>query len=179
MRWVVLRINAVFPTGGFPAPPQRRKPSGMENDPYLLARFVDAQEGIYATALAELRRGAKTSHWMWFVFPQIAGLGTSATSRHYAIRSLGEARAYLGHPLLGPRLAECTAAVLAHDERSAAEIFGTVDADKLRSSMTLFAQAAEDGAATPFVACLATFFDGQPDEATLRILEASQGDEVL
>lgn len=133
-----------------------------------LERFVSAQEDVYETALAELRRGRKVSHWMWFVFPQIAGLGTSATAQKYAIASLDEARAYLGHPLLGGRLIECTEAVLAHPERSAEEILGGVDAMKLRSSMTLFELAAEDPA--PFTAVLETFYGGERDVATLSLV---------
>ena len=133
-----------------------------------LDRFVAAQEGVYAAALGELRRGRKTSHWMWFVFPQIAGLGHSATARFYAIASIGEARAYLAHPLLGLRLGECAAALLAHRSKAAEAILGPVDALKLRSSMTLFAAAAEDP--TPFAAVLDAFFDGARDEGTLERL---------
>ena len=111
-----------------------------------LDRFVTAQAagGTYEQALAELRRGRKTSHWMWFVFPQIAGLGHSPTSRHFAIASLDEARAYLDHPVLGPRLRECAGVVAATTGRSAVKIFGGIDAQKLRSSMTLFARADPD-----------------------------------
>jgi uncharacterized protein (DUF1810 family) len=137
-------------------------------DPFQLKRFVDAQQGTFDTALSELRSGAKRSHWMWFVFPQIAGLGDSAMSRRFAIRSLEEARAYLDHPLLGPRLRQCTGAMLAwagaHD---AVAILGPVDAMKLRSSLTLFSAAATgDGL---FDRALAAFFDS-PDPATLRRL---------
>jgi uncharacterized protein (DUF1810 family) len=133
-----------------------------------LGRFVEAQEGIYGRALAELRKGRKQSHWMWFVFPQIAGLGSSSMTRLYAIASADEARAYLAHPLLGARLRECTAAVLAHRERSAEAIFGPVDAMKLRSSMTLFEAVADDPAS--FAEALAAFHDGERDAATLRLL---------
>jgi uncharacterized protein (DUF1810 family) len=133
-----------------------------------LARFVAAQEGVYGRALAELRHGRKESHWMWFVFPQMAGLGTSPTARLYAIASADEARAYLAHPLLGARLRDCTAAVLAHRERSAEAIFGAVDAMKLRSSMTLFEAVADDPA--PFAAALGAFHGGARDAATLRLL---------
>jgi uncharacterized protein (DUF1810 family) len=133
-----------------------------------LDRFVAAQEGSYAEALAELRAGRKQSHWMWFVFPQLAGLGRSPTALFYAIASLPEARAYLAHPLLGPRLLECTNAVLAHRGRSAEAIFGVVDAMKLKSSMTLFEAAAYDPA--PFAAVLDAFFDGTRDAATLDLL---------
>lgn len=135
-----------------------------------LARFVEAQAHTYADALAELRDGRKESHWMWFVFPQIAGLGTSPTSRFYAIASLDEARAYLAHPLLGARLRECTEAVLAHAGMSAETIFGGIDAVKLRSSMTLFDRVA--GADNPFDRCLAAFFGGERDARTLALLGA-------
>ena len=116
------------------------------NDPHDLERFVTAQNGggTYDQALDELRAGSKRSHWMWFVFPQISGLGQSATSRRYAIASLDEARAYLQHPVLGPRLIECATAVDNVRNRGAAEIFGGIDARKLQSSMTLFLRAASD-----------------------------------
>jgi uncharacterized protein (DUF1810 family) len=133
-----------------------------------LDRFVAAQAGTYAQALAELKAGRKQSHWMWFVFPQFAGLGRSPTAIFYAIASLAEARAYLAHSLLGPRLLACTAAVLAHRGRSAEAIFGVVDAMKLKSSMTLFEAAADDPA--PFAAVLDAFFDGTRDAATLDLL---------
>ncbi|HEY1145648.1 MAG TPA: DUF1810 domain-containing protein [Allosphingosinicella sp.] len=135
-----------------------------------LDRFVEAQAHAYADALAELRAGRKESHWMWFVFPQIAGLGTSPTSRFYAIASLEEARAYLAHPLLGMRLRECTEAVLAHAGISAEAIFGGIDAMKLRSSMTLFDRVA--GGKNPFGQCLAAFFGGERDAGTLALLGA-------
>ena len=135
-------------------------------DPYGLERFVAAQNagGTYEHALAELRRGLKTSHWMWFVFPQIAGLGQSPTSRRYAISSLDEARAYLEHPALGPRMLECAGAVSATQGRSAAQIFGAVDARKLRSSMTLFLRASP--AEPVFQRVLDRYFDGVADAAT-------------
>ncbi len=135
-----------------------------------LERFVTAQDdgGTYLQALTELRRGRKSSHWMWFVFPQIAGLGLSATSQHFAITSLDEARAYLDHPVLGPRLRECAAVVAASDAPSAVSIFGGVDAQKLRSSMTLFARAAPEERV--FSAVLDRFFAGRADEATDRLL---------
>jgi len=129
-----------------------------------LERFVRAQEGIYEGVLGELRRGRKTGHWIWFVFPQVAGLGRSATSHQYAIASLAEARAYLEHPVLGSRLRECAALVLALADRSAVEIFGELDAMKLRSSMTLFHRAAPDEPL--FDEVLERFFDGRPDPAT-------------
>jgi uncharacterized protein (DUF1810 family) len=133
-------------------------------DPYDLGRFVAAQEGVYAGALAELRRGNKTGHWMWFVFPQIAGLGFSEMAQRYAISSLDEARAYLAHPVLGPRLRECAQAVADTTGRSAEQIFGYIDALKLRSSMTLFHRA--DPVDPVFAAVLARYFDGVADEAT-------------
>jgi uncharacterized protein (DUF1810 family) len=139
------------------------------DDPWRLDRFVAAQDrgGTYRRAVAELRAGAKVSHWMWFVFPQIAGLGMSAMSREYAISSVAEARAYLAHPVLGPRLRECAAIVAATAGRTAGQVFGPVDAVKLCSSMTLFA-AAEAGEAdgNVFRGVLAKFFGGVPDEAT-------------
>lgn len=135
-----------------------------------LDRFVAAQAPIYAHALAELERGRKQSHWMWFVFPQIAGLGTSAMARHYAIRSAGEAWAYLAHPLLGARLGECCAALLAHRGLSAEAILGPIDAIKLRSSMTLFEAVAEEK--LQFGAVLGAFHAGRRDPATLRLLRA-------
>ena len=134
-----------------------------------LDRFVDAQAGIYAQALAELRAGRKQSHWMWFVFPQIAGLGRSPTARFYAIASAAEARAYLAHPLLGPRLRECAEILLAHAGRSAEAIFGGVDAIKLRSSMTLFEAVADRP--KPFSAVLDTYFDAERDAATMALLD--------
>ncbi|HEY1988094.1 MAG TPA: DUF1810 domain-containing protein [Acidimicrobiales bacterium] len=136
------------------------------DDPYDLERFVAAQDagGTYQFAIEELRAGRKTSHWMWFVFPQIAGLGPSATSRRFALSSLEEAGAYLSHPVLGRRLLECCGAVAGVDQRSAAQIFGAIDAQKLRSSMTLFMRAAPDQPL--FGQVLERFFDGQPDAAT-------------
>jgi uncharacterized protein (DUF1810 family) len=131
-----------------------------------LQRFVEAQDrdGTYERALAELRAGRKTTHWMWFVFPQIAGLGESAMSRTYAIASLAEARAYLEHPVLGPRLRECAAALLDHSDKTAVEILGEIDAVKLRSSMTLFAHA--DPGRPLFQEVLDRYFGGRHDEAT-------------
>jgi uncharacterized protein (DUF1810 family) len=134
-----------------------------------LARFVEAQAPVYERALAELRQGRKQSHWMWFVFPQIAGLGSSRMSAIYAIASAAEARAYLAHPLLGPRLVECTTAVLGHRGTSAEEIFGDVDALKFRSSMTLFAAVAEPDSC--FAAALAAFYGGSGDALTLQRLQ--------
>ena len=137
----------------------------MTGDPHGLRRFVEAQDeaGTYERALAELRAKRKTSHWMWFVFPQLAGLGQSAMSRTYAIDSPEEARAYVDHPLLGPRLVDCAEALLAHEGRSAREIMGAVDAVKLRSSMTLFARAAPEQPV--FGRVLDRYFEGAPDPA--------------
>jgi len=136
--------------------------------PYDLQRFVDAQADTYAVALEEIRAGRKRSHWMWFVFPQIEGLGRSETARHYAIASRDEASAYLTHPLLGPRLREITAAALEHPELSATALFGQPDDLKFHSSLTLFAAVAEEP--EPFRQALKAFFAGQPDEATLARL---------
>ena len=132
-----------------------------------LQRFVEAQERVYGDALAELRAGRKTSHWMWFVFPQLAGLGRSSTAQHYAIRDLAQARDYLLHPALGPRLRECAEVLLGLESSDAIAIFGSVDAMKLRSSMTLFGQLEEQ----PFAAVLDRFFNG-PDKSTLDLLSA-------
>jgi uncharacterized protein (DUF1810 family) len=143
----------------------------MSEDRYRLQRFVDAQEdaAIYARALGELRDGQKRGHWIWFVFPQIAGLGSSPISQAYAIGSLDEARAYLAHPLLGPRLYECAAALLGVDPSlSAEQILGGIDALKLRSSMTLFTRAAPDDEV--FAAVLARFYGGDADPRTDRLL---------
>ena len=136
------------------------------DDPYNLERFVAAQDadGTYQNALSELRAGFKSSHWMWFVFPQIAGLGHSPTSRRYAISSLAEAAAYLEHPVLGPRLREAAGILASLKGRSADQIFGGVDAMKLRSSMTLFHRAAPEEPL--FGQVLTRYFDGIPDHAT-------------
>jgi uncharacterized protein (DUF1810 family) len=132
---------------------------------FALDRFVTAQGGgVYEAALAELRRGRKTTHWMWYVFPQIAGLGFSPTARHYAISSLDEARAYLAHPVLGPRLREVAEAVASGPATDAGSLLGSVDAQKLRSSMTLFARA--DPEEPLFRTVLERYFDGEPDPAT-------------
>ena len=137
-----------------------------------LERFVAAQDrdGTYARALAELRAGRKTTHWMWFVFPQLAGLGASETSRRYAIASLEEARAYLAHPVLGPRLRECAEAALRHAASDPEAILGAVDAIKLRSSMTLFELAGGPSAPDVFARVLDRYFAGSRDEATLRLV---------
>jgi uncharacterized protein (DUF1810 family) len=117
------------------------------DDPFNLARFVGAQDPVYAAVCAELRAGSKTSHWMWFIFPQLQGLGSSSMARHYAIRSVDEARAYLDHPVLGPRLRECTKLVNGITGRTSNDIFGHVDSMKFCSSMSLFAQATPDNEA--------------------------------
>jgi uncharacterized protein (DUF1810 family) len=133
-----------------------------------LSRFVEAQQSVYPAALAELRAGRKTSHWMWFVFPQIAGLGRSPMAQRYAIASLEEARAYLAHPVLGARLREAARVLTGLTGRSAREIFGDVDAMKLRSSMTLFARAAPQEPV--FGEVLEQYFGGAEDDATVRQL---------
>jgi len=140
-----------------------------DHDPYDLERFVDAQDSgeTYERALAELQSGYKQSHWMWFVFPQIAGLGQSPISRRFAIQSLDEAKAYLAHPVLGPRLRECTTAVLGHTGKAADDIFGGIDAIKLRSSVTLFALA--DPAEPSFRQVIDALFGGAADPATERL----------
>ncbi|MHB8658009.1 MAG: DUF1810 domain-containing protein [Solirubrobacteraceae bacterium] len=151
---------------GAVVPTQAEEGSGLE-------RFLLAQDrgGIYETALAELRAGHKRGHWMWFVFPQLAGLGHSAMSRAYAIASLAEARAFLEHPILGARLRGCARALTEQSGRSAEEIFGVLDAVKLRSSMTLFAGAAA-ACDEPFAHVLDAYFAGQPDQATERLLSS-------
>jgi uncharacterized protein (DUF1810 family) len=138
------------------------------SDPYNLQRFLDAQDSVYATAVAELRCGSKQSHWMWFIFPQLAGLGRSPTAQHFGIVSLAEARAYLHDPVLGPRLRESIEALLSWRTRKSAEqILGQIDTLKLRSSLTLFDCVEPDGL---FAAGLAAFYSGAPDERTLALL---------
>jgi uncharacterized protein (DUF1810 family) len=139
----------------------------MDTD-YDLQRFVDAQRDVYATALKELRAGRKQSHWMWFIFPQVAGLGSSEMARRYAIASTDEAAAYLAHPVLGKRLRECASAVAGHSSRAIDEIFGHPDDLKFHSCMTLFADVAPDEAI--FQTCLDQFFDGVADSATIERL---------
>jgi uncharacterized protein (DUF1810 family) len=136
--------------------------------PHDLARFVAAQRGDYERALAEVRAGRKATHWMWYVYPQLAGLGFSATAKRYAIRSLAEAEAYLSHPVLGPRLVECAEAAAAVPGKSATEVFGSPDDLKLHSCATLFACVAPDASA--FHRLLARYFPDGPDGATLRLL---------
>jgi uncharacterized protein (DUF1810 family) len=141
-------------------------------DPHNLQRFIDAQRDIYQIALAELHSGAKQSHWMWFIFPQLSGLGHSPTSRFFAIHSAAEARAYLDHPLLGRRLRECVEAVLPWSgSRSADQIFGAVDSMKFKSSLTLFSQVEPPSL---FTSGLCAFFDSVPDERTLALLNADR-----
>ena len=134
----------------------------------MLDRFLDAQRGDYATALAEVRRGRKTSHWMWYIFPQIAGLGQSSTARYYSIRDLEEAREYYAHPVLGQRLREISGALLALRGSDPVAVFGGIDSMKLKSSMTLFALAAPDDPL--FQQVLDKYYGGERDALTLRIL---------
>lgn len=134
-------------------------------DPFNLERFVDAQSPVFDQVLAELRRGRKESHWIWFIFPQLTGLGQSWMSRHYAISSRAEAEAYLAHPILGARLVECTRLVNLVEGRSIREIFGDIDAVKFRSSMTLFTQVAGDRSV--FAEALQKYYAGQADQLTL------------
>ena len=140
----------------------------MTDDPPDLRRIVEAQDPVLDRVRAELRRGRKASHWMWFVFPQVAGLGSSPTAQRYALAGLDEARAYLAHPVLGPRLRECAALAAAVEHGAAAEVFGYPDDLKLRSSMTLFARAAPDEPV--FAAVLDRHFDGEPDPRTVDLL---------
>ncbi|HEX2641029.1 MAG TPA: DUF1810 domain-containing protein [Pyrinomonadaceae bacterium] len=144
-----------------------------EADPYNLARFLEAQSGSvrgsdYKTALSELQAGRKRSHWIWYIFPQIEGLGSTDYAVRFSIKSLDEARTYLAHPILGPRLIECAEAVLAIEGRSAVQIFGDIDRMKLRSSMTLFAQVT--GSDSVFTLVLEKYFYGEPDSRTISIL---------
>jgi uncharacterized protein (DUF1810 family) len=151
-------LNAYAPASG-----------GVVDDQYDLQRFVDAQATTYADAIEELRRGDKRSHWMWFVFPQVAGLGQSPTARRYGISGLDEARAYLGHPVLGPRLVEAATALLELESSDAEAVLNSdIDAKKLRSSMTLFNEASEDQAV--FGQVLQQYFRGEPDPRTLDLL---------
>ena len=137
-------------------------------DPYDLDRFLAAQEPAFERALEELRAGRKRTHWIWYVFPQIAGLGSSPTAQRFAIRSLEEAGAYARHPVLGPRLREAVAAAMTREDRDAAALFGHPDDLKFRSCLTLFERAADDPA--PFAAALAAFYGGARDEETLKRL---------
>ncbi len=142
-------------------------------DPYDLQRFVAAQAEHYDRALGEIRRGLKRTHWMWFVFPQIAGLGRSAMAERYAIRSLDEATAYLAHPVLGPRLRACADAVLAVEGRTAHEIFGSPDDLKLRSCATLFARVSAPGSV--FERLLAKCYGGTADPRTMKAMQSQDG----
>jgi len=143
----------------------------MDHDPYDLARFVAAQERDYSGALAELKSGRKQSHWMWYIFPQFDGLGLSAMSKRYAIKSIDEARAYLDHPVLGPRLLSCIDALLAIEGRSAHDIFGSPDDLKLRSSATLFAHVSPPG--SDFERLLQKYFDGVHDDRTRHLVRTA------
>ncbi len=144
----------------------------MRPDPFDLQRFLDAQESAYPTALAEIRAGRKRTHWMWFVFPQIEGLGSSPTSQRFAIKSLDEARAYLDHPVLGPRLSGCAEALLGITGLDASDVFGYPDDLKLRSSLTLFELASPTESV--FGKVLEKFFGGERDETTLRLVNMRQ-----
>jgi uncharacterized protein (DUF1810 family) len=139
------------------------------DDPFDLGRFIGAQKGTYESALEELRGGRKRTHWMWFIFPQVDGLAYSTTSKHYAIKSIEEARQYLNHPVLGARLLECAETVLAVEGRSASEFFGYPDDLKLKSSMTLFSYVADPRSV--FVRVLEKYFRGEQDVRTLDLLE--------
>jgi uncharacterized protein (DUF1810 family) len=139
-----------------------------DSDPFRLSRFLDAQNPVYAGVCSELQRGRKESHWMWFIFPQLAGLGYSGTARFYAIKSVDEAKAFLQHQVLGKRLAECAELVLKHPEKSASRIFGFPDDLKLRSCMTLFASVSDPESV--FHRVLDQFFGGEPDAKTLELL---------
>ncbi len=143
----------------------------MENN-YNLNRFIEAQNRDYDTALAEIRAGKKASHWMWYIFPQLKGLGRSSTSEYYGLSGIKEAQAYLSDPILKARLIEITDAVIAHKDKSAEEIFGGIDAKKLRSCMTLFSIAAPD--IPVFDAVLEQFFNGKPDRNTLRLTKYNE-----
>ena len=141
----------------------------MGDDAFDLARFLDAQEKVYGQVVLELHDGAKRSHWMWFIFPQIEGLGSSSMAQRYAIRSRGEAEAYLEHPTLGSRLAECTQLMLGHSDKTAHDILGSPDDMKFRSSMTLFAAVSKKG--SPFEQALFVFYDGDRDRKTIARID--------
>jgi uncharacterized protein (DUF1810 family) len=150
------------------------------NDPYDLGRFVQAQRGAYERALSEITSGRKRTHWMWYIFPQVDGLGSSSTAKRYAIRSLDEARAYLDHPVLGPRLRQCAEAALRVEGRAAREVFGSPDDLKLRSCATLFACVSPTGSV--FDRLLDRYYGGERDPRTLQLLgidpRAEKADEV-
>jgi uncharacterized protein (DUF1810 family) len=143
------------------------------DDPYNLSRFLRAQEDVYAQALSEIRGGQKRTHWMWYIFPQLDGLAFSSTSKHYSIKSVEEARAYLAHPVLGPRLRECAEAVVRVEGRSATAIFGSPDDLKLRSCATLFACVSPPGSV--FDRLLEKYYGGGRDDKTLRLLGLGPG----
>ncbi len=145
-------------------------PRSCPPDPFHLKRFVDAQAGTFERAKVELERGRKRSHWMWFMLPQLRGLGSSAMADEFGITGSAEARAYLAHPILGPRLIELTALAMRTEGKSAHDIFGSPDDLKFHSSLTLFALVADDD--TPFRAALDRFFSGQLDAATVRLLSS-------
>src|SRR5262245_66336781 len=147
------------------------KDPGNAGDPHDLGRFVQAQEGAYERALAEIRSGRKRSHWMWYIFPQFEGLGSSPTSQRYAIKSVAEAREYLRHPVLGPRLLACCEAALGIEGRTAHEIFGSPDDMKLRSCATLFARVSPSGSV--FERLLDKYYQGARDDRTLRLMDAA------
>jgi uncharacterized protein (DUF1810 family) len=140
------------------------------DDPYDLKRFLQAQADDYQQALAEIKSGRKRGHWMWYIFPQIDGLGISATSKHYSIKSVEEAKAYLEHPILGPRLLECVEALLAIEGKSATQIFGAPDDLKLRSCATLFASVSPPD--STFQQLLNKYYAGQSDDKTLELLKS-------
>jgi len=142
----------------------------IQNDPFNLKRFINAQEGAYSQVVVELRSGRKRTHWMWFIFPQISGLGHSEISKRFAIRTLEEAQHYLNHPILGKRLNECTEAVLGLSGKTVTDMFGYPDDMKFRSSMTLFALASEDKD-NLFVEALNEYFNGNCDTKTVKIIE--------
>ena len=144
-------------------------------DPFDLTRFLRAQDGVYDQALAELRHGRKETHWMWFIFPQLDGLGSSPTARQYAIKEIAEARAYLDHAVLGSRLLECSQALLKLPGHDATEVLDFPDDLKLKSCMTLFAQVSDP--VSVFERVLAKYFHGQPDHRTLELLRAAGGKE--
>ena len=148
--------------------------SGDSNDLYNLGRFVLAQKADYNQALSEIKKGRKRSHWMWYIFPQFKGLGRSHTSQLYAIKSVAEAKAYLSHPVLGPRLTACAEALLQVEGRSANEIFGSPDDSKLRSCATMFAQVSPAGSV--FERVLSKYFQGKRDRTTLDLLGVAPGD---
>ena len=142
------------------------------SDAFDLGRFLAAQEGVYPAALAEITAGSKRSHWMWFIFPQVSGLGSSSVAQRYAIRSRAEAQAYLAHAVLGQRLLECTKALLGVHGRSASQIMGSPDDLKLRSSMTLFAYVSKSD--SPLEKVLAKFFSGEKDQKTVNFLRIDE-----